>query len=44
VSKENEGYKKYEKKSKTRRAYNNDSYSSSSSKDDKEANLCFMAN
>jgi len=42
-SKEKKGHKKYEKKGKSRREYNDDSSSSSLSKEDEEANLCFMA-
>jgi len=42
VSKEKGSYKKYKKKGKSRRAYNDVSSSNFSSKDDEEANLCFM--
>jgi len=44
MSKEKRGYKKHEKKGKSRRAYNDDPSSSSSSSEDEEANLCLMAN
>ena len=42
-AKRKRGYKKHEKKGKSRRAYNDDSSSSSSSKEDEEVNLCLMA-